>query len=105
MYDETSFDTIIIEMARDLSKSVKERREIKKAQDDFQAEKEKARLRCIEHGLNPDNPKSNLLKFRLWEEQGGFCIYSGKYIDPQRLAESDYVDIDHIIQPPSPPRL
>ena len=92
-----AFDTIIIEMARDLSKSVNERREIKKAQDDFQAEKEKARLRCIEHGLNPDNPKSNLLKFRLWEEQGGFCIYSGKYIDPQRLAESDYVDIDHII--------
>ena len=52
-------DAIIIEMSRDLSKSVTERREIKKAQDEFQAEKE--------HGLNPDNPKSNLLKFRLWE--------------------------------------
>ncbi len=91
------FDTIIIEMSRDLSKSVTERRAIKKAQDEFQAEKEKAKQRCIEHGLNPDNPKSNLLKFRLWEEQGGFCVYSGKYIDPKRLAESDYVDIDHII--------
>ena len=90
-------DTIIIEMARDLSKSATERREIKKAQDEFQAEKERARQRCIELGLDPDNPKSNLLKFRLWEEQGGFCVYSGKYIEPKRLAESDYVDIDHII--------
>ncbi len=92
-----SFDVIIIEMARDLSKSAAERREIKKAQDEYRAEKERARQRCIEHGLNPDNPKSNLLKFRLWEEQGGFCVYSGKHIDPKRLAEPDYVDIDHII--------
>lgn len=92
-----AFDAIIVEMARDLSKSVTERREIKKAQDEFQAEKERARQRCIEHGLNPDNPKSNLLKFRLWEEQGEFCVYSGKHIDPRRLAEPDYVDIDHII--------
>ncbi len=92
-----AFDAIIIEMARDLSKSVTERREIKKAQDEFQNEKERARQRCLEHGLNPDNPRSNLLKFRLWEEQGGFCVYSGKYIEPKRLTESDYVDIDHII--------
>ena len=92
-----AFDAIIIEMARDLSKSVTERREIKKAQDEFQAEKERARQRCIELGLDPDNPKSNLLKFRLWEEQGEFCVYSGKHIDPRRLAEPDYVDVDHII--------
>ncbi len=92
-----AIDTIIIEMARDLSKSVNERRDIRKAQEEFQAEKEKARQRCLEHGLNPDYPKSNLLKFRLWEEQGGFCVYSGKYIDPKRLAEADYVDVDHII--------
>ena len=91
------FDAVIIEMSRDLSKSVTERRKIKNAQNEFQEEKEKARQRCIEHGLDPDNPKSNLLKFRLWEEQGGFCVYSGKYIDPKRLIESDYVDIDHII--------
>lgn len=91
------FDNIIIEMSRDLSKSANERREIKKAQDDFQAEKERARQRCIEHGLNPDCPKSNLLKFRLWEEQGEFCVYSNKQIDPKRLSEPDYVDIDHII--------
>lgn len=92
-----SFDNIIIETARDLSKSFKERREIKQAQEEFQKEKEKARQRCIEHGLDPDKPKSNLLRFRLWDEQGGFCIYSGKPIKPERLADPNYTDIDHII--------
>ena len=92
-----TIDGIIIEMARDLSKSVTERRTIQKAQEEFQAEKEKARQRCLEYGLNPDSPKSNLLKFRLWEEQGGHCVYSGKYIEPKRLSEQDYVDVDHII--------
>lgn len=92
-----AFDTITVEMARDLSKSFLERKQIEKAQEDFQQEKERAKDRCRENGLDPENPKSNLLKFRLWEEQGGFCIYSGQYIDPRRLAEQDYVDIDHII--------
>ena len=92
-----SFDNIIIETARDLSKSFKERKEIEKAQQEFQEEKENARKRCIEHGLNPDNPKSNLLRFRLYEEQGGFCVYSGKPIDATRLADPNYTDIDHII--------
>ncbi len=92
-----AFDTIIIEMSRDLSKSVNERRSIQKAQEEFRSEKEQARQRCLEAGLNPDSPKSNLLKFRLWEEQGGYCVYSGKYIDPKRLADYDYTDIDHII--------
>lgn len=90
-------DSIIIEMARDLSKSVAERRQIQKSQEEFRAEKDKAAQRCLEYGLNPDSPKSNLLKFRLWEEQGGYCVYSGKYIEPKRLAEQDYVDVDHII--------
>ena len=90
-------DSIIIEMSRDLSKTATERRNIQKLQEEFKSEKEKARQRCLENGLNPDFPKSNLLKFRLWEEQGGFCVYSGKHIDPKRLSEQDYVDIDHII--------
>lgn len=92
-----AIDNIIIETARDLSKSFSERKEIEKAQQEFQNQKEKAKQRCIKEGINPDYPKSNLLRFRLWEEQGGHCIYSGKYIDPKQLAEPNYTDIDHII--------
>lgn len=91
------FDSIVIEMARDLSKSFKERKDIEKAQQEFQQAKEKAKERCLELGINPDYPKSNLLKFRLWEEQDGYCIYSGDYLDPKKLADDNYVEIDHII--------
>ncbi len=91
-----NFDKIIIETARDLGKSVEERNKIKSGQDNFQKEKELAKARCIENGVNPDS-KNNLLRFRLWEEQGGFCPYSKKPIDIKRLSELNYTDIDHII--------
>lgn len=91
-----NFDRIIIETARDLGKSAEERNKIKSGQEDFRKEKELARQRCIENGINPDS-KNNLLRFRLWEEQGGFCPYSRKPIDIKRLSDENYTDIDHII--------
>ncbi len=90
------FDRIIIETARDLGKSAEERNKIKSGQEDFRKEKELARQRCIENGVNPDS-KNNLLRYRLWEEQGGFCPYSRKAIDIRRLSDENYTDIDHII--------
>ncbi len=90
------FDKIIIETARDLGKSVEERNKIISGQKDFQNEKELAKARCIENGINPES-KNNLLRFRLWEEQGGYCPYSKKPIDIKRLSEPNYTDIDHII--------
>ncbi len=89
-------DRIIIETARDLGKSAEERNKIKKGQEDFQKQKEQARKRCIENNVNPDLG-NNLLRFRLWEEQDGRCIYSRKRIDITRLSEPNYTDIDHII--------
>ena len=99
------FDKIIIETARDLGKSAEERNKIKAGQNEFKEQKDKARERCIEHGINPDS-KNNLLKYRLWEQQGGKCVYSWKEdngvikpveIDIERLAEPNYADIDHIL--------
>ena len=91
-----SFDRIIIETARELGKSPEERNKIKAGQTDFQNEKKHEKKRCEEQGINP-NSKNNLLRFRLWEEQGGFCIYSKKPIDIRRLSDENYTDIDHII--------
>ncbi len=91
-----TFDQINIEMARDLSNSHADRQKIKKAQEDFQSEKERAKQRCLENSINPYSG-NNLLKFRLWEQQGGYCLYSGQYIEPQALSDIDYTDIDHII--------
>ncbi len=91
-----SFDKIIIETARDLGKSVEERNKIISGQKEFKEQKEKARKRCMEHKINPDSG-NNLLRYRLWEEQGGKCIYSKKPIEIERLSEPNYTDIDHII--------
>lgn len=89
-------DRIIIETARDLGKSVEERNKIKSGQEDFQKQKEEARKRCEENGVNPDS-KNNLLRYRLWEQQDGKCIYSQKHIDIRMLSEPNYTDIDHIL--------
>lgn len=90
------FDRIIIETARDLGKSAEERNKIKAGQDDFQKQKESAKQRCLENGVNP-NSGNNLLRFRLWEQQDGKCVYSKKAIDIRRLSEPNYTDIDHIL--------
>ena len=90
------FDTMNIELARDLSNSFEKRREIEAGQKDFQAEKERAAERCKEKGINPHS-KNNLLKFRLWEEQDGFCPYCGEKIEIEKLPEDGYAEVDHII--------
>jgi CRISPR-associated endonuclease Csn1 len=85
-----------IELARDLSKSKKERDEVAKGQNEFREEKERA----VEHfkELFEREPKgSELLKFRLYKEQDGQCAYSHRPIDDQRLLEESYVEIDHIL--------
>lgn len=37
------------------------------------------------------------MKFKLWSEQDGRCMYSGKYIEPHRLFEEGYTEVDHIL--------
>ncbi|MCK5357836.1 MAG: type II CRISPR RNA-guided endonuclease Cas9, partial [Elusimicrobiales bacterium] len=94
--DHGKFDHINIELARDLSNSYEKRREIEKGQKAFKDQKDEARERCKEINIDPDT-KDNLLKFRLWEQQNGFCVYSNTYIEPENLAEENYVEIDHIL--------
>lgn len=89
-----------IEVARELSKSFEERNKIKKTIEGNRADKERLALRLKE--LFPifkhKDPKPfDLLKFRLCEEQSGQCAYSGKHIDPNRLFDNGYVEVDHIL--------
>lgn len=86
-----------IELARDLSKTFDDRRKIAKdnleREEDYRAVSE--RLRSEFHLTAPKG--TDVLKFRLYEEQGGKCAYSQKTIDSARLFESNYVQIDHIL--------
>ena len=89
-------DRLHIELARNVPKSYKKRREIIRAQGDFRSQKERAREHFISlYGTPPKG--QDLLKFRLHKAQNGCCPYSGEAIDSTRLIEPGYVDIDHIL--------
>lgn len=86
---------INIEVAHDLKKSKSERDAITKKQEENRIKNE-----AVVDFLNSINIKvnaKNILKYKLYEEQGAKCIYSGKPIDIERLFEDNYVEIDHII--------
>ena len=95
------FDKVHIELTREIKKSREDRNKIKKGQEEFQNVK-----LSIVNKFKEDygrDPKGNeLLKFRLLQEQNGYCAYSGYkgkegYIDLNRLLEQGYVEIDHIL--------
>lgn len=88
-----------IETARELGKSFKDRKEIKKKQEENRKERERAVERFKE--LFPHfagEPKGqDILKLRLYRQQHGKCLYSGNEIDLSRLNEKGYVEIDHAL--------
>ncbi len=88
-----------IELARDLSKSYEERREIKKGQDRFKDEKVAAVKLFKEtfNGREPSARNQDLLKFRLYREQEAQCAYCQKPLEIERLLEIRYVEIDHVL--------
>ncbi len=88
--------TIHIELARDLSKDLKERRTIQTQQLKNQERNEDV-CESLEALGKKDPRGGDILRFKLWEEQGCKCAYSGKTISEHRLFEDGYTDIDHII--------
>ena len=90
---------IHIETAREVGKSFKDRKEIEKRQEENRKDREKAAAKFREYFPNfVGAPKSkDILKLRLYEQQHGKCLYSGKAIDIRRLNEKGYVEIDHAL--------
>lgn len=88
---------INIELAREMSKDFSERNKIKKEQDSNRAENERRmeRIRTEFHKSSPTG--QDLVKLRLYEEQGGISPYSQKPIRIEHLFDSDYAEVDHII--------
>lgn len=94
--DESRFDRVHIEFARDLKHGIEDRKKIEKGQGTFQKEKEKLRSK-MEEVYKPDEITDRLLlKYRLWEEQRYECAYSGHQIEIKQL-ETEAVQVDHII--------
>jgi CRISPR-associated endonuclease Csn1 len=95
-------DRIHVELARDIGKSAEARRQIAFAAMRREAQKRRLRTAFQETlGRAPQigaTGAEELLRFELWREQNGCCLYSGERIDPsQLLAGSNSVQVDHIL--------
>lgn len=91
-------DEIVVELARDLKQSKKQKEEKQRNNLKNRSTNERYRKILAEQGL-PDNP-GNMMRLRLWEEQRdglqSFCPYSGAQISIEQLF-SDEIEIDHIL--------
>lgn len=88
---------VTIELARELSKDFSERNKIKKLQEQNFANNENAKNDLAEKFKLSKVSHFDLMKYRLYEEQNGKCMYSGKPIDENRLFEPNYVQVDHVL--------
>ena len=89
-------DVVRIELAREMSRNFDERRKAEKRQDENRAANERAKEQIAEY--KGDHATGlDIVKFKLYQEQDGVCLYSGKNLDPSRLFEPGYADVDHIV--------
>lgn len=86
-----------IELARELSKTKKERNEIEKNQLENRNHNEEIvkELKSTFGLLQPTG--QDIVKYKLWKEQNGICPYSLEPILIENLFDIGYTDIDHII--------
>jgi CRISPR-associated endonuclease Csn1 len=95
-------DGIHIELARDVGKSIEERDEIERGIEKRNKQKDRMRLLFADKVGRPpqDGPRGaeELLRFELWEQQNGRCLYSDDYISPEQIVAGDgSVQVDHIL--------
>jgi CRISPR-associated endonuclease Csn1 len=90
---------IVVEFARELKASKDFREEIVEEQAENQSKREECIKRIKEyHRWDEDVEVSatDVLKYRLWEQQNGFCPYSLRKIGIEQLLSTD-TEVDHIL--------
>lgn len=91
-------DRIHIELARDVGKSQEERDEISHGIDRRNREKDRLRDELAEALGRPPLNGEELLRYELWKEQNGRCLYTDRAIPITAVAASDnLVQVDHIL--------
>jgi len=88
-----------IEMARDLSRPLDERRDIEKLQKEFQIEKEKG-AEYFMSVVKREPKRDELLKMRLFREQLDQCPYCQCELDIHRMFDKPddmYAQVDHVL--------
>jgi CRISPR-associated endonuclease Csn1 len=91
-------DRIHLELARDLGKSADERKKITDGIEKKNRERDKMRERFAEYIMRPPSGSEEMLRFELWHEQNGRCLYTDTEISPLQLVATDNsVQVDHIL--------
>jgi CRISPR-associated endonuclease Csn1 len=93
------FDGIHVEMARDVGKSIEERGKIERGIKDRTSDKDRLRKELQEKLPHLTRISGeDLLRYELWKEQNGFCLYSNQGIPLGSILASDNsVQVDHIL--------
>ncbi len=93
---------IVVELAREAKASIEERSKIAEEQRKRKRENDKFRDYLIKQGI-PNPSKTDILKYRLWEECGKICPYSkcspsgNRPVTFEQLFITGEVDIEHIL--------
>ncbi len=89
---------VSIELARDLSRNYSDRKKVSKRQEDNEKINQQT-LEDLTKEFGITKPTGfDLVKKRLYEEQGGKCMYSGRVIDAKLMfSDPNYVQVDHIL--------
>ncbi|MGI2850371.1 type II CRISPR RNA-guided endonuclease Cas9 [Bacillus cytotoxicus] len=90
--------SIYIELAREMGRGYKERKDLEKQYNKNRQMNEGAKKHILE--LRPEfgDPRGHdILKYKLWQEQDCRCAYSFKSIPIKQLFEIGYAEVDHII--------
>lgn len=91
-------DRIHVELARDVGKGQDERDEIARGLEKRTAARERMRQRLRELFPGHEPRGEDLLRFELWSEQNGACLYSGERIpETGILAQDNTYQVDHIL--------
>lgn len=85
-----------IELAREMSKNFAERKQIQDEMKKNEDRNQKIKQQLQEYGiLSPTG--QDIVKFKLWQEQGGCCLYTGNNIPIEDLFKNDLYEVDHVL--------
>ena len=89
-------EVVRVELAREMGKPYDVRTKMTKKQEANAKRNEELRQQIKKiKGAEPTG--QDIVKFKLFQDQKGVCLYSGQNLDITRLFEAGYVDVDHII--------
>lgn len=89
-------EEIRIELARDLKKTRKQRKEIWEKNKQNENVRKDAAEKIIKEAGIPVPRRADIEKYLLWQESNGRCPYTGKTINIKKLFGGE-VDVEHII--------